>query len=79
MTRNEIIGVLIGKGLAYSVKGLAYLKLAQGISPQGAILIKGGTTYGSRIVGYISKTYIRTDFRTEIIFSDAVDAIFFAD
>ena len=73
MNRNEIIDTVIGKGLAYTVKGVAFLKLSKLISPQGVILVKGG----SRIINYASKNYVRTDFSSEKIFSDAIDASFF--
>ena len=71
MNRNK----LIGKGLAYTVKGVACLKLTQVISPQGIILVK----CGSKIINYASKNYVRTDFSCEKIFSDAIDGSFFAD
>ena len=75
MNRNELIGTIIGKGLAYTVKGVGVLKLSQVIGPQGVILLKGG----SKIINYASKNYVRTDFSSEKIFSDAIDGIFFAD
>ena len=37
------------------------------------ILVKGG----SKIINYASKNYVRTDFSSEKIFSDAIDASFF--
>lgn len=39
MNRNELIGTVIGKGFAYRVKGVAFLKLSQLISSQGVILV----------------------------------------
>jgi len=65
--------------LAYIVKGAAYLKLAQGINPQSVVLIKGGIKYDSRIINYVNKNYIKTDFRIETLFSDVVNTSFFAD
>ena len=47
MNRNK----LIGKGLAYTVKVVACLKLTQVISPQGVILVK----CGSKIINGIFK------------------------
>ena len=35
--------------------------------------------YGSKILQYTAKNYVRTDFKSETIFSDAIDASFFAD
>ena len=75
MNKNELIGTVIGKGLAYTVKGVGFLKLSELISPQGVILVKGG----SKIINYVSKNYVRTDFSSEKIFSDAIDGSFFAD
>ena len=37
MNRNELIGTVIGKGLAYTVKGITLVKLSQLISPQVSI------------------------------------------
>lgn len=81
MNRNEIIGTVIGKTLGYAVQGFVYCELAQSMSmtPQGLILIKTGTKYGIKLIKYTSKNYVRTDFRSEIIFSDAIDASFFTD
>ena len=67
--------MVISKGLAYILKSAAVLKLSQLLSPQGIILIKGA----SIIVNYASKNYVRTDFNSEKIFSDAINASFFAD
>lgn len=75
MNRNKLIGTVIGKGLAYTVKGVTVLKLSQLINPQDVILIKDG----SKIINYASKNYVRTYFSSEKIFSDAIDANFFAE
>lgn len=79
MNRNEIIGTIIGKTLGYAVQGIVYSEVANAINPQSAILIKTGTKYGIRLIKYTSKNYVRTDFKSETIFSDAIDASFFAD
>jgi len=83
LNRNQIIGTIIGKTLGYAVQGLAYCKisevLVQNINPQSVILIKTGTKYGLKLINYTSKNYVRTDFKSETIFSDAIDASFFAD
>ena len=79
MNRNEIIGTLIGKTLGYAVQGIVYSEIASALNPQSVILIRTGAKYGSKILQYTAKNYIRTDFKTETIFSDAIDASFFAD
>lgn len=79
MNRNEIIGTLIGKTMGYAVQGFIYSEIASAINPQSVLLIKTGTKYGIRLIKYTSKNYVRTDFKSETIFSDAIDASFFAD
>ena len=79
MNRNEIIGTFIGKTLGYAVQGFVYSKIASAINPQSVLLIKTGTKYGIRLIKYTSNNYVRTDFKSETIFSDAIDASFFAD
>ena len=79
MNRNELIGTVIGKAVGYTVQGFAYYKVAEALNPPCAILIKTGTKYGVKMLKYTSKNYARTDFRKETIFSDAIDASFFAD
>ena len=79
MNRNEIIGTIIGKTLGYAVQGYVYSEIANAINPQSVVLIKTGTKYGIRLIKYTSKNYVRTDFKSETIFSDAIDASFFAD
>ncbi len=79
MNRNQIIGTVIGKTLGYAVQGFVYCELANTFSPQGVILIRTGAKYGLKLIKYTSKNYVRTDFRSETIFSDAIDASFFAD
>jgi hypothetical protein len=79
MNRNELIGTLIGKTLGYAVQGFIYSEIATVLDPQSVFLIKAGTKYGIRLIKYTSKNYVRTDFKSETIFSDAIDASFFAD
>ena len=79
MNRNEIIGTVIGKTLGYVVQGFVYSEIANTINPQSVLLIRTGTKYGIRLIKYTSKNYVRTDFKSETIFSDAIDASFFAD
>lgn len=71
MNRNQLIGTAIGKFAGYTFQGILYSKLATAISPKGVILLKSGV----KIIKYTSKAYIRTDFRKETIFSDAIDAV----
>ena len=77
--RNQVIGNCIGKTLGYAVQGYVYSEIASALSPQSLVLVKTGIVYGIRIARYTSKNYIRTDFESETIFSDAIDASFFAD
>ena len=42
-------------------------------------LIKTGTKYGVKLIKYTSKNFVRTDFNSETILSDAIEASFFAD
>jgi hypothetical protein len=79
LNRNEIIGTFTGKTLGYAVQGVAYYKIAEALNPQSVILIRTGTKYGIKILNYTAKKYVRTDFKSETIFSDAIDASFFAD
>lgn len=79
MNRNKIIGTIIGKTLRYAVQGVAYCKIASAMNPQSVILIKTSTKYGLKLINYTSKNYVRTDFKSETIFSYAIDASFFAD
>lgn len=79
MNRNEIIGTFIGTTLGYVVQGVAYAKIAEALNPQSVILLKTGVRYSSKIIQYTAKNYVRTDFKTETIFSDAINASFFAD
>jgi hypothetical protein len=79
MDRNQMIGTFIGKTLGYAVQGIAFTKIAKVLNPQSVVLIKTGAKYGSKIIQYTAKNYIRTDLKTETIFSDAINASFFAD
>ena len=77
MNRNEIIGTFIGTTLGYAVQGVVYCYIAEALNPQSVILIRTGARYGSKILQYTAKNYVRTDFKSETIFSDAIDANFF--
>jgi len=79
MNRNEIISTAIGKTLNYAVQGFVYSEIANAINPQTALLIRSSTKYGIKLIKYIYKNYVRTYFKSETIFSDVVDASFFAD
>ena len=61
------------------MQGVVYSEVANAINPQSAILIRTGAKYGIRLIKYTSKNYVRTDFSSETIFSDAIDASFSAD
>jgi hypothetical protein len=79
--RNLIIGKIIGRFFAYALKGLIYEK--------AAIFLNAHTSYFIylrvilrqlfRLIRFTSENYLRTDFSAEVIFSDAIDAVFFAD
>lgn len=75
MNRNQVIGTIIGKVVGYTFQGILYCKVATAVSPKGVILLRAGTKCGMTVLRYTSKKYIRTDFRSEIILSDAIDAI----
>ena len=79
MNRNELIGTIIGKTVGYTVQGFLYSEIARKINPQSVILIKTGTKYGVKLIKYTSKNFVRTDFNSETILSDAIEASFFAD
>lgn len=79
MNRNELIGTIIGKTLGYAVQGFAYSEAASFVGPTNVVLMRAGLRYGIKLIKYTSKNFVRTDFKSETIFSDAVDASFFAD
>jgi hypothetical protein len=43
------------------------------------LLLKSGSKYCLELAKYASKNYARTDFSSEAIFADAINASFFAD
>ena len=79
MNRNQMIGTVIGKTLGYAVQGIVYSKIAEALNPESVIVIRTGLKYSSKILRYTAKNYVRTDYKNETIFSDAIDASFFAD
>ena len=79
MNKNQLSGTVIGKTLGYAVQGFLYSEIANAINLQSVVLIKTSTKYGIRLIKYTSKNYVRADFRSETVFSDAIDANFFAD
>lgn len=79
MNRNEVIGTVIGKTLGYAVQGFVYSEMATALNPQSVLLVKAGTKYSIKLIKYTSKNFVRTDFKSETIFADAIDASFFAD
>lgn len=78
MDRNEIIGKAIGKSLGYLVQGFAYAQIAQVANVPSVFLVRTAAKSSMRMVRYVSKEYIRKDFSSEAIFSDAIDATFSA-
>ena len=79
MNRNEIIGTIIEKTLGYVIQGFVYSEVTKAITPQTALLIKPCIKPSIRLIKICSTNYVRTDFKSETIFSDAIDASFFAD
>ena len=79
MNRNQMIGTVIGTVLGYACQGVMYSKIAKLTNIRSAVLIKIFIKYLVKLIMYSSKSYVRTDFRSDTIFSDAVDASFFAD
>ena len=75
MNRNQIMGTIIGKTLGQALQGFVYSEIANAMNPQSAIFIRTGIKF----IKYTSKNYVRTDFKSETIFSDAIDVSFFAD
>ena len=79
MNRNEAIGTFIGTTLGYAVQGVILSKLLRLTNIRSGFMVKILIKWCFRLVKYISKIYVRTDFRSETIFSEAIDASFFAD
>lgn len=79
MNKNQLSGTVISKTLGYAVQGFLYSEIANAINLQSVVLIKTSTKYGIRLIKYTSKNYVRADFRSETVFSDAIDTNFFAD
>lgn len=79
MSRNEIIGRVLGKILAYTSQGIVYSYIAKLINVKSIFIIRIGGKYLIQLFIYTSRNYVRTDFTSETIFSDAIDASFFAD
>jgi len=79
MNRNEVIGTFISKTLGYYMPGVVFSEITNAINPQSALLIKTSTKYGIRLIKYTSKNHVRRNFKSETVFSDAIDASFFVD
>jgi hypothetical protein len=85
LNRNEIIGTLIGKTLGYAVQGVIVSELINSVYPQSGnlirteVLVNKGARYGLKLLNSTAQKYVRTDFKSEKIFSDFIDASFFAD
>lgn len=79
---NVRIGTAIGTTLGFAVQGVIYARVADVISAPrapSALLVRCGVKYGVKLVKFTCKNYVRTDFSSETIFSDAIDASFSAD
>ncbi len=76
INRNKLIGETIGKTAGYAVQCFAYSKLATLVGPQVAIGVRFSAKYGGKALKYIANENKRTDFQSETIFSDAMDATF---
>lgn len=81
MNSNQLIGNFIGKSAGYAVQGFVYCEIANAINvpTPSVVLIKVTVKYDIKALRYTSKNYLRTNFTDEVMFSDAVDASFFAD
>lgn len=74
MNRNQLIGKIIGTTVGYGLQAVVVYKISQTVPGPSLILLKSGTKYLVKLVKYTSKNYSRTDFQSEAIFSDAIDA-----
>jgi len=79
VNQNELIGAIIGKTMGYAFQGWVFSEASRVFSPTTVLMVKSGVRCGSRIINYTAKNYRRIDFSDETIFSDAVEASFFAD
>jgi len=77
--RNRMIGTFIGKTAGYAVQGIFYSEIAGTLGPHTALAVRFGAKYGGKLIKYTSTNLVRTDFSSETIFSDAIDASFSAD
>jgi len=78
MVNNAMIGKYIGQALGFGVQGYAVYKLYN-VAPRSFVVARVSIKYGRKIVKYAVTNYKRTDFRSEIIFSDAIDALWNVD
>ena len=73
------IGTFIWKTLGYAVQFFVLYEIFNVTNPKNILLIKSGTKFGIKLIKSTSKNYARTVFKSDTIFSDAIDASFFAD
>ena len=79
MNRNKIIGTVIVATLGHSVQGFRAYKIIKSTDSKKVLILFKGTKYVIRFFNSTSNKYGRTDFRSETIVSDAIDASFFAN
>lgn len=77
--RNKLIGIILGKRLGYVTQVIFVSSIAELINLRTAMLVEKSLKHSGKIIQVITKHYAREDFRSETIFSDAIDASFFAD
>lgn len=86
-TKSEIIGYRIGKIVRYSFQTVILYRVVDYLYPPSTLILKEGirqgikqtAKYSVKGIRYVSRNYTRKDYLSETIFSDAVDASFFAD
>jgi hypothetical protein len=74
MNRNELIGRAIGTTVAIGVQAGALCI----VSPKSMIALKIAFKGTKKIIDYACTNHLRTDFSSQAIFSDAIDAVYSA-
>jgi hypothetical protein len=78
MVNNEIIGRCIGQALGFGIQGYALYQVYN-VTPRSFLVARVSIKYGRKVLKYAATNYKRTDFRSEIIFSDAIEALWNVD